>query len=99
MAIFLSLFKLRYLQSCTFQSPFPHFNDGKMARFALRENSSLTLGRGGYNFFFFFVVVVVFILFKIVASVPKFEKTKKCGLKIIKFLQNCSLNILEMINK
>ena len=52
MAIFLSLFKLRYLQSCTFQSPFPHFNEGKMARFALRENSSLTLGRGGYNFFF-----------------------------------------------
>ena len=60
---FLSLFKLRYLQSCTFQSPFPHLNDGKMARFALRENSSMTLGGGGYNFFFVVVVVVVFLLF------------------------------------
>ena len=25
----------------------PHFNDGKMARFALRANSSLILGGGG----------------------------------------------------
>ena len=25
----------------------PHFNDGKMARFALRANSSLILGEGG----------------------------------------------------
>ena len=27
--------------------PPPHFNDGKMARFALRANSSLILGGGG----------------------------------------------------
>ena len=28
-------------------TPPPHFNDGKMARFALRANSSLILGGGG----------------------------------------------------
>ena len=28
-------------------SPPPHFNDGKMARFALRAKSSLILGGGG----------------------------------------------------
>ena len=45
------------------------------------------------------ITLFVFILFKIVASGPKFDKTKTCGEKIIKFLQNCSVNILEIINK
>ena len=45
------------------------------------------------------ITLFVFILFKIVASGPKFDKTKTCGEKIIKFLENCSVNILEIINK
>ena len=37
--------------------PLPsHFNDGKMARFALRANSSLILGGGGGGNFLFYSV-------------------------------------------
>ena len=41
--------------------PSSHFNDGKMARFALRANSSFIFGGGGISFF---------TLSKIVAAIP-----------------------------